>query len=884
MNDLPKKPVTPKELPSVSETTNNSCNRPFEGIALGPHVKRNYANTLPLRSSQANRGAAPAQEIYLPGDIIGAQFEIVAKLGEGGMGVVYLVYHREHDCFYALKTFRNKFLTNARRRAAFKKEALVWVNLEKHPFILSAEWVAELENRLFVVMQAIPPDDQDCVDLQDHIIYNKGPLDVEQIMRWSIQFCYAMEHANAHGLKAHLDIKPRNLIITPDRMLKIADFGLAAAAREAFLGEDGPLVAGSTAQAYGMTVLQTQNNHRICGTPGYIAPEVYEGKAGDICSDIYAFGIVLWQMVTGSGVPAFHVDLPVPDGQDDEGYIHRYCEAVYQRQVKESPPRSNVSASLNEIIRHCLCPVPLDRPKDFARLRKELESLYQDRGGRAVEVPAVERTTEFWLNKGTSLHALSRPEEAIVCYDKALEIDPQDAKGWNGKGISLYALGRIEEAIDCCHKALAVNSRSALTWNNKGILLDAAGRPEEAESCFDKALEIDPRHAPAWNNKGNSLDTSGRREEAIDCFDKALEIDPRYVTAWCNKGNELVALGRHDEAIVCYDKALEIDPGYDAAWYNKSTTLKDLGRHEEALGCDNQVLEIDPRHVAAWYNKGVSLNTLGRYEEAIICYDKVLDIDPRNALAWANKGFSLAAWGNPEEAIACYDKALEIDPLDALTWSNKGNCLNVLDAREEAIDCHDRALEIDPRYTDAWNNKGVSLNDLNRPEEAIVCYDKALKIEPRNARTWYNKGNSLRALDANKEAIVCYDKALEIDPRDIGAWNDKGNSLFALDRPEEAMGCWEQALAVDPEYWQAWFNKGCCLNSLGAHEEAIDCYDKAVQIDEWDMRAWFNKAVAEENCGRRKNAAQSYRRFLELVPPQHTAHIDHARRRIEELA
>ena len=165
------------------------------------------------------------------------------------------------------------------------------------------------------------------------------------------------------------------------------------------------------------------------------------------------------------------------------------------------------------------------------------------------------------------------------------------------------------------------------------------------------------------------------------------------------------------------------------------------------------------------------------------------------------------------------------------------------------------------------------------PEKRCSCY-RLLETDARYAAAWYNKGSSLDALSRHEEAISCYDKVLEIDWRDIGAWNDKANSLIALDRPEEAMECWDRALTLDSECWQAWFNKGCCLNALGAHEEAIGCYDKAVQIDEQDMRAWFNKAVAEENCGRRKDAAQSYRRFLELVPPQHTAHINHARQRI----
>src|ERR1035437_7307769 len=94
----------------------------------------------------AVRQEAPRQEaaeLYKKGDVIGGKYEVRGTLGKGGFGVVYLVYHRQTKHVWALKTFRDELLADAAARAAFKKEALLWVNLEAHPFILAARWVTE---------------------------------------------------------------------------------------------------------------------------------------------------------------------------------------------------------------------------------------------------------------------------------------------------------------------------------------------------------------------------------------------------------------------------------------------------------------------------------------------------------------------------------------------------------------------------------------------------------------------------------------------------------------------------------------------------------------------------------------------------------------------
>ena len=137
--------------------------------------------------------------------MIGGKYEVQGLLGKGGFGVVYLVYARDAAEVCALKTFRDELLVDPVARDAFKKECLLWVMLEEHPFILAARWVSVESGRLFVRMDYVAPDAQRRVNLGDHLASVR--LNTNQVLEWAIQFCLGMEHARAQGIESHRDIK-----------------------------------------------------------------------------------------------------------------------------------------------------------------------------------------------------------------------------------------------------------------------------------------------------------------------------------------------------------------------------------------------------------------------------------------------------------------------------------------------------------------------------------------------------------------------------------------------------------------------------------------------------------------------------------------------------
>src|SRR5450756_213917 len=596
-----------------------------------------------------NSKSAPEQDLqsgapYKKGDFIGQKYEVYGIIGKGGFGVVYLVYSIDsHGTgeVHALKTFQGQFLVDQEVRKRFHKEASVWVELGRHPYLVHAYFVDEISGRLYIDLEYIAPNKEGLNSLDGYLLQQQP--DLAQSLRWAIQICYGMEYAYSKGVRAHRDLKPANIMITQERTAKITDFGLAGVLREfPSMGAAGLGVSGLS----GQTMLGTG-----FGTPTHMAPEQFDNAAGcDERSDIYSFGVVLYQMATGGQVPF----LPLSrDGSEQ-------MMADFRRLHRESPV-PQLDSPLLPIIQRCLEKSPEKRYQTFKEVRNNLEPLLQHETGEVIIPPQSKELEAWeWSNKGVSLAHLSRHEESIFCCDKALALDPRNAAAWNNKGNSLRSLGRYEESIFCCDKALALDPCSANAWTNKGNSLDSLGCNEAAILCFDKALALDQCNAAAWTNKGNSLHSLGRYEESIFCCDKALALDPRSPAAWNNKGNSLHSLGRPEEAILCFDKALEFDPRHVNAWTNKGNSLAHLGRPEEAILCFDKALEFDPRHVNAWNNKGIILSSLGRNEEAIVCFDKVLNLDPHCVNAWFNKALAEDTLTKSQEAIHSYQQFLAL--------------------------------------------------------------------------------------------------------------------------------------------------------------------------------------------------------------------------------
>ncbi len=223
----------------------------------------------------------------------------------------------------------------------------------------------------------------------------------------------------------------------------------------------------------------------------------------------------------------------------------------------------------------------------------------------------LDQETDNFDSLNSDLDTQSKDEEAIECYRKAIEIDPNNISMYNQLGLSLHAQGKDEEAIECYHKAMKIDPNDAFVHNNLGLSLSTQGKDEEAIKYYRKAIEIEPNNATMHGNLGYSLSIQGSYAEATECYQKAIEIDPHDAMTYGNFGISLHAQGDNAEAIKYYRKAIEIDPNYATFYSNLGFGLAALGEHTAAIECYRKAIELDPNNATIHSNLGLSLQAQG---------------------------------------------------------------------------------------------------------------------------------------------------------------------------------------------------------------------------------------------------------------------------------
>jgi serine/threonine protein kinase len=285
-----------------------------------------------LRPAHATATAArnPGGGRLNGGTLIGERYAISETIGSGGMAVVYRAHDRELGRDVAVKLLAEHLAMNEEFRERFLREGRMAAQLS-HANIVEVYDSGEADGRPFLVMEHV-----DGVTLADELA-RRGRFPATEAVGLVLQACAGLQHAHEHGL-VHRDIKPQNLLVRPDGVLKIADFGIARA------------IEGTQLTAVG-TVL---------GTAVYAAPEQASGEQVTAVADIYSLGAVLYELIAGR--PPFEFEtLPELVLKQRAGRV---------ASLKDLVP--SVSRRLDEVVLHCLSPEPAARPPSAADLAREL--------------------------------------------------------------------------------------------------------------------------------------------------------------------------------------------------------------------------------------------------------------------------------------------------------------------------------------------------------------------------------------------------------------------------------------------------------------------------------------------------------------------------------
>jgi len=275
--------------------------------------------------------------------LLNDRYHLLEILGSGGMAVVYKAQDRMLERMVAIKVLREKYSRDAAFRERFRQEAKAAANLS-HPNIVTVHDFGYDEKRLFIVMEYIPGE------TLKTIIEREGRFEVDAAVPIIVQICAGVGYAHRAGL-VHCDMKPHNVLVSPDRRVKVTDFGIARALS---------------------SILPDERTEVVWGSPQYFSPEQARGLAPSPSSDVYGIGVIFYQMLTGR--------LPFKAANSTElARMHRDLQPV---------PPSELNAKIPEVINDILLKVlskePAARYRTADQLGRVLQSFTDRQGSRSL--------------------------------------------------------------------------------------------------------------------------------------------------------------------------------------------------------------------------------------------------------------------------------------------------------------------------------------------------------------------------------------------------------------------------------------------------------------------------------------------------------------------
>jgi eukaryotic-like serine/threonine-protein kinase len=625
---------------------------------------------------------------FSPGERLGP-YEILALIGKGGMGEVYRARDPRLKRDVAIKVSAEQFTERFEREA----QAIGALN---HPHICQIYDVGPN----YLVMEYIEGTSL------------KGPLSVEKSLEYAGQVASALSTAHAKGI-THRDLKPANIMVTGSG-IKLLDFGLAQFSRATKDISSKPADATATVD---MTQAGT-----ILGTAAYMSPEQAEAKVVDARSDIFSFGSVLYEML--SGHRAFTGDSAV---------------GVMARILHKEPDRIDAPAALQTILSRCLQKLPADRFQSMGEVRAGLQqAIVQTSAKGADQQPSIavlpfvnmsaDKDNEYFSDGLAEeiLNLLAKiPRLKVIARTSSFSFRGKEQdirKTAEMLGVSHVLEGSVRRSgnrIRVTAQLIHALDGSHL-WSERydRDMTDVFAVQDEIGQAISEALQV--RLAPrarvvnveAYENylKGHYYRlrfTLKSMAKGKECFEQALAIDPQYAQAYSGLAAyyyTLAVLAMKPAgamlplAKAAAEKALAIDPAsseahsvlatvagiFDYDWIVAETHhrkamaaepvpamarfrhalyyLLPLGRFADALEQSRLALETDPLSPNLNYCVALCLSRTKRYQESIAYARRALEIDANFYFAWCGMGLAQYAEGLIEEAIASFQRVVEMAP------------------------------------------------------------------------------------------------------------------------------------------------------------------------------------------------------------------------------
>jgi tetratricopeptide (TPR) repeat protein len=487
------------------------------------------------------RAAQAADCVYSDswaGQTVQQKYKVMSLIARGGMGAVYRARHLQLQVLRALKVLSFDSCSDPdsvkRARQRFLREAQTISSLS-HPNIVSCHDFGEAaDGTPYVVMDLLTGTTLAA------LIASGEPLETKRILSIMVQICNGLEHAHERGV-LHRDVKPSNVMLVKDEdgreTAKILDFGIAKWADEEESAKQRLTRTGE-----------------IIGSAYYISPEQAQGCPMDVRADIYSFGCLLYETLTGT--------VPFAGESSVDTIVMLLSQEPPALKLRSG---GRLPGDLEKLVRRCLEKDPVDRYQNVAALRRDLERI---RSGEPIEGPPLGRRVAKLAVR------VRRASPVLV------------------SGLAAFVLLSLLFFVARWQEDPAARIRNCLA---RAVACHTAGKYRQAVVEAGQAIALDPQLAAAYLIRANSFDGLGQWQDALKDCTKAISLDPGNSGAYLKRAFASYKLERYEETLTDAGKAIELDPRLADAYYLRAQGYLSLQRFREAM-CDSaKALELDSK-------------------------------------------------------------------------------------------------------------------------------------------------------------------------------------------------------------------------------------------------------------------------------------------------
>ena len=764
-------------------------------------------------------------------------YKIIEKLGEGGMGVVYKAEDTKLKREVAIKFLPHHISVNDEDRKRLIIEAQAAASLN-HPNIAHVYAIEETKNsmnepEIFMVMEFINGS-----DLKKKI--KDEPPSTEEAVDIASQIAEGLEAAHKKGI-VHRDIKSQNIMITNEGNAKIMDFGLAKSNERSQITKDGSTV----------------------GTIAYMSPEQATGEDIDNRADIWAFGVVLYELLTGH-----------------QPFAAQYEQAIIYSILNEPPTpiekyNEHCPPPLVKIVNKCLAKNRDDRYQNISEVIKDLQlsETDTDYGFKTKTVRIKKQGSK--KSPAKKILAIAAALILVIVLSFFLPDAWQKIKeiaGWSSapQEQHLVILPLTNIGSDASRQAFCEGLMETLSSNITQIeqfrsSLWVVPASEVIQNNIKSASEAYKRYGVNLAVTGSVQFVGNILKLNLNLVDaknlrqlnsSIIDVNIKDISSIDNKAVIKLLEMLHVEMEPQLKDVLEAGKTTNPDAYEnyvqgigKLQQYQNSGNLDEAIRLLKLAIQNDSTYALAyaglgeayWRNYEMTKNS-NLVDLAEKAATKGFALDSTLASTNVTLGMIDNGTGKYEDAIFHFKKALASEPLDAAAYRGLAKAYQALNRDSEAETTYKQAIKLKPDYWAGYNDLGVYYYTHGQFNDAAEQFKQVIKFTPQNYRGYLNLGAMYYSLDKLSDAKDMFDKSIKIQPTYFG-YSNLGVLTYKEGNFDKAAQLFEEALKINDNDYLMWANFAAALHwTPGKSKESIENYKKAIALAEKQLKINPNDA------------------------------------------